>query len=781
MVAEPPASHLPRLPLPRTPLIGREREIGDVIALLDRADVPLVTLTGPGGVGKTRLALQVADTARDLFAGGVIFVPLATISDPTLVLPAIAHALGVHETAGRSLDEHVYAALADRLVLLVLDNLEQVIEAASDVADLLTACPTLTVLSTSRARLQLRSEHEYPISPLPVPMASPHISADQIIQSGSVRLFVERAQTVRPDFALTDNNAAAVAAICRRLDGLPLAIELAAARCKVLSPPTLRTRLERRLPMLTGGGRDLPERHQALQRTIAWSYDLLSPAEQRFFRHVAVFAEGFTLDAADTVCGSMDHPELDALTGITSLVDKSLVRLVDGVDDESRYAMLETIREFGLDQLASSDEADEVRHRHADWCLTIARNTAGAFKPVIQLPAIDRLEAEHANFRAALDWLDSTSRTDDLMRLATDLGWFWYLGGHEREGLTWLKRALAVWQDGDAPVHIEALLRAGELAQMLDDPDARRYLEDGRALAQASGDLNQEANATKLLGIMAEDEGDYARAEPLLADARVLYEQVGDPWYPVVMEYHLGVVAYGLGDIERAIASLEAAHSAARTLGDRLVPAWCIPYLALIACKQGRPGHAASLLHQQHHPETPSTTFGLQFSHYPVFLGTAAVLAATLGAWEPAARLLGAAVADYHDITFALPEGTAFARAEELARHQLGNDAYIDAWQLGRHMRQDEVDAEVDRLLTIAAETRAQEQSKLADADPDLLTPREWQVLHLLVEGRTNREIAEALFISHRTATTHVANILAKFGVETRAAAVTYAFQHHLV
>ncbi len=403
-------AHPNNLPVQPTPLIGREQKVAAVAELLGSEDVRLVTFTGPGGVGKTRLGLQVAAELSDRFVDGVFFVNLAPIREPEFVLRAIAQTLDVKETAeqgqGQAQPLHrLKAFLREKHILLVLDNFEQVTEAAVQVAELLAACPRLKVLVTSRIALHVRAEHEFSVPPLSVPNLKHLPDLVALSQYEAVALFIQRAQAVKPDFAVTSANAPAVAAICVRLDGLPLAIELAAARIKYFPAQTLLARLEQGLAVLSGGARDLPERQQTLRSTMAWSYDLLSPYERKLFRRLSVFVDGCTLDASEAICKAVDALEGDILEGLASLVDKSLLRQEEEAEGEPRFGMLQTLREFGLECLADAKEMEATRHAHALYYLRLAKETGPHLKGTAAARWLTRLEQEHENLRAALDWL----------------------------------------------------------------------------------------------------------------------------------------------------------------------------------------------------------------------------------------------------------------------------------------------------------------------------------------------------------------------------------------
>jgi predicted ATPase/transcriptional regulator with XRE-family HTH domain len=551
------------LPLPPTRLIGRESEIAALSALLAQDDVRLVTLTGPGGTGKTHLAQALAAEVVGHYPDGIFFVDLAPITDPDLVVPAIATALSVRETPDAPLLETVIKHLRERRLLLVLDNCEQVLEIASDVAALLAACPNLSVLVTTREPLHIRAEREIAVAPLSVPDPDRLPPLTVLAHVPAVALFVERARAASAGFTLTEDNAGAVAGICQRLEGLPLAIELAAARIKLLPPATLLARLEQRLPLLTGGGRDLPARQRTMRDAIAWSYDLLAPEQQRLFRRLSVFAGGCTLEAVEGVVDPGNRP--DVLGSVGALIEQSLMRQIAGFAGEPRYQMLETVREYGLEQLTLAGELNGARERHAAYFLRFCSSFTQVFGSM-SLEWLTRVAFERDNVRLALAWFDQQNEIDALLHMSAMAEGVWIAPGLHREGLQWVERALERSSRSASVGRTQALAAAGMMAAFQGDYSrAAEFSDEGLALARELADPLLVGRALAIAGFVSYRRGDYSRAEELVGEAYRRLSGLADSEPAAIPP--LAVTLLMLGDISLA---QEQFDRAARRYEERL-------------------------------------------------------------------------------------------------------------------------------------------------------------------------------------------------------------------
>ena len=559
-----------KVPVLFTSFVGREQDVTDICELLSQPEVRLLTLLGPGGIGKTRLGVQVATALRDFFAEGVCFVHLAAVYDPNLVIAAIAAELEIPEVGAQSIFEQVKLALRERHLLLILDNFEQVVAAASQVEELLVACPALKILVTSRVVLHVSGEQEFPVAPLALPDLKQLPASETLSQCAAVALFVQRARSVVRSFQLTPTNARAVAEICVRLDGLPLAIELAAARVKLLPPQALLARLSQRLQVLTSGTRTLPERQQTLRNTLKWSYDLLEGQEQQFFRRLSVFIGGWTLEAAEAVVGrTIESTNFSVLDGITSLLDKSLLLQFEREGEEPYLIMLETIREYGMECLLESGEAETFQRAHALYYLAWVEEAEPHLKDSQQLTWLARLERDQENFRAALQWCIDHQATEEALRFCAAVWRFWYIRGYWSEGLRWLKEVLSLARTGEKiELRAKALSGAGKLAISQGDMHTgRTFLEESVAIYREIGDKRSLAESLAMLGFDIQSKA--VLSGTLLDESLLLAREAAENWTLALSLQHAGWHFFMHDDFDSALPLLRESAALFLEAGDK--------------------------------------------------------------------------------------------------------------------------------------------------------------------------------------------------------------------
>jgi predicted ATPase len=579
------------LPIPQTPLVGRDRERMAARALALRPDVRLVTFTGAGGTGKTRLALQVASDLEPEFAGGEYFVALASITDPALVVPTIAQALGVREGTSRDSMDVIKESItrSQGPVLLLVDNFEQVLDAAPLLTDLLASCANLNVIVTSRAVLRVSGEHDFEVPPLAVPTRAARSSVADLARSPAVALFVQRATAVKPDFALTPENAVSVAEVCTKLDGLPLAIELAAARVRMLTPAAILERLESRFALLTGGARDLPARQQTLRATVEWSHGLLKPEEQTLFRRLAVFVNGCTLDAVEAVCDAQGTLHVDILDAMESLVGQSLVQQVQQLDGESRFTMLETMREFGLQRLAASPDEAVTRRAHTAYCLVLAEEGSSELGLYESARWLARCDLEVDNFRAALEWATRERELEWGLRLGTALRAFWHTRGRYREGQERLGLLLGLPGHATPNTRVRALDALAALAgEQGDFATMRSSYEECLAIGRSEGERTIVVLALNGLAVSAQSREEFGQAQALFHECLELAQEAGDRRALVQSLVNLGRLTLNCQDDPEAAEPLyQRALATAEQLSDHALVGMCLSHLGDVARARG--------------------------------------------------------------------------------------------------------------------------------------------------------------------------------------------------
>jgi non-specific serine/threonine protein kinase len=756
-------------------MIGREAEIRQTTQLLLRPDVRIVTLTGPGGVGKTRLAISVAEHVPEHHVSSVHFVELGSVREASAVVPAIAHTLGIRESPDRTLLSTLLDAIGRNRLLLVLDNFEHLLDAAPALADLLSACPGVKALVTSRETLRISGEHIYLVPPLSLPPEnSPR---QQIATSEAVRLFLARASAAGAEIT-PETDAETVAAICRQLDCLPLAIELAAARLRHLSLADLLARLDRPLPLLTDGMRNQPDRHRTLRKAIAWSYELLNPAEQALFRRLSLFSGGFTLDSVESVCFEPeDAAKADAFELLASLADRNLIR---PSAEPGRFGMLETIREFASEQLKESGERALFRQFHIAYYVALAERAEREFWSEHHDPWLFRIERDHANFRAAMDRALDTSDVVSMLRIAGALAPLWWLVGYEGEGRYWLRRGLDAGRitiAGDS--RAKALQVAARLAAEQSDFDEARALIN-ESLDEAIGTSNQaelEAEARLVLGLVESYAGNFEEARRHLRQSAEGFRQItfrGSLGWALCQLAEidcLATVASPATQLSQAEDQCLEALAIFRELGQSAGIARAVQGLASIARLRNDAERVAAYLHEALVlRQRINDRWGLA----PCFEDIAD-LALLIGDPETASRLYSAASRIRTDLGIPIPPAyrAAHERRIPAVRGVMSSASFAEAWRRGQSMSTNDA-VEMALAVTLRPIPATLKHGELSE-DRTPLTQREHEVLRLIESGVSNAQIAEALFISPATARVHVSNIMGKLDARSRTEAVAIA------
>jgi len=780
------------LPQPPTPIIGREKDVAELRNLLKRDDVQLVTLTGLGGIGKTRLALQLAQDSASDYPDGVYFVSLASISDSNLVALTLAQALDLRETGEREPFLLVTDYLSDKRALLILDNFEQVIAAGNVVAELLDDCPDLKIIVTSREALRLRSEHEFSVAPL--------------VSTSAVALFAQRAQALQHNFALTKDNDSIISEICTRLDGLPLAIELAAARIKLLPPAALLKRLENRLQLLTEGARDLPTRQQSLRNTLAWSYALLDAGEQRLFRRLGVFVGGCSLEAIEAVANLSGESGIDVLSRVSSLIDKSLLQSAQELESEARLTMLGTVREYALEQLKANEEEAAVQHAHATYYLNLAEQAELMLASPQALTWLDKLNTEHDNIRVALRWSIENDNGDTASRMSSALWQFWFARGYLSEGRRWIdeavsvssqnpvarakalggacilaifqadyaraisagKESLEIFRQLDIPPGIGAAIGGLAFATALkgDYAEAHALIEEGTAISRKLGDRWGLANSLNFNGFIVWCCNDYPKALALADESLALFHELGDRRNYALVLFGKGYICLSQKEYEPAQSAFEESIVMMRALDDRRSVAMCLNGMGNIAMTKND-----NIAARAFWLDTVAVLSEVGDRWYMALVteGLAGVASAEKMPIH-AAQLFGSAEALRESIHAPLPPPLRifYEKNLKLAREQINKSGFAKAWADGRKMAPE---------IAIASFAQARPP---AVSLPVGLTIREVEVLRLLSAGLTNAQIASQLIVSPTTVNAHLRNIYNKLDVTSRSGATRFAIEHGL-